>query len=336
MKVASYLCQNSQSETAKSDSRLDTHRFEGILEEIQNIEGMKMIKIRKILHPTDFSASAEQAMRIATNLARAYNAQLHLLHAVVFYNPADYFQDLDSIYNHLKNAAAKQMQSYIEAAGAADLQIEQVNVPAISAGSMITGYVNEYEIDLIVMGTHGRSGISHLLMGSIAEEVVQAALCPVLTVKASSPATSEFQRIVVPIDFSDHSTDLLLYAKELAAKYGSELHLIHVVEQPIYPTFYAFDTAPITDILGRIKASAEEKLREMSAGMEAQIHVLEGKPTRLITEFATQIGASLIVIATHGLTGLDHMLLGSVTEKVVRRANCPVLTIKSFGRSLLA
>lgn len=296
-----------------------------------------MIKIRKILHPTDFSASAEQAMRVAAALARAYDAQLHLLHAVVFYNPADYFQDIESIYNHLKDAAAKQMESYIEAAGAADLKIERVNVPAISAGSMITGYVNEYEIDLIVMGTHGRSGLGHLLMGSIAEEVVQAALCPVLTVKASSTTPERFERIVVPIDFSDHCADLLLYAKELAARYSSEVHLLHVVEQPIYPTFYAFDTTPITDILSRIKAHAEEKLKEMAEQLPgAQIHVLEGKPTRLITEFAAQIDASLIVIATHGLTGLDHMLLGSVTEKVVRRANCPVLTVKAFGRNIIS
>lgn len=302
------------------------------------LERLGMIKIKKILHPTDFSTSAQQAMHIATHLARSYDAQLHLLHAVVFYNPADYFQDMESIYNHLKDAVAKQMESYIESAGATDLQIERVNVPAISAGSMITGYVNEYEIDLIVMGTHGRSGLGHLLMGSIAEEVVQAALCPVLTVRASSTVTEDFQRIVIPIDFSDHSTDLLLYAKELAAKYGSALHLLHVVEQPIYPTFYTFDTTPITDILGKIKTTAEEKLKEMSeqAGITAQVHVLEGKPTRVITEFATEIEANLIVVATHGLTGLDHMLLGSVTEKVVRRANCPVLTIKSFGRSLVS
>ncbi|MCS6885824.1 MAG: universal stress protein [Acidobacteriota bacterium] len=289
------------------------------------------MQINKLLHPTDLSESCQVAMKLATELARRHSAELHLLHAVVFYNPADYFQDIDAIYAQLKQAAAKKMQQYVESAAAQDLKIEQVIIPAISAGTMITGYVTEYNIDLIVMSTHGRKGLEHLLLGSIAEEVVRTARCPVMTIRAAAKkVSSSFKRILAAIDFSEHSESLLQNAQQLAREYNSELHLLHVVEQPIYPAFYAFELAFPGDIISKIRSAVEEKLQNLAAtsAVPARVHVIDGSPGRAITDFADKIDADLIILATRGLAGLDHLLLGSVADKVVRRANCPVLTVK--------
>jgi nucleotide-binding universal stress UspA family protein len=301
-----------------------------------------MIGVNKILFPTDSSRCADQAFTHAVHLARKFQAEIHMLHAIVLSSPADYFRNTEEIYQQLKEIAIAQMTSLVETNKANDLKIEKVAVPAVSAGTMITGYTSEYDIDLIIMGTHGRRGLGHLLLGSITEEVVRSASCPVLTIRESKdlqPA-EKLEHILVPIDFSEHSKKSLVYAKELAASYGARLQLLHIVEEPIYPPFYLVSKiSPIghkPDIEDKSKEELERLLRE-TPGPEvaADIYVTDGRAANSIVKFAQSNSTNMIVIATHGLTGFEHMLLGSVAEKVVRFASCPVFTVKSFGKSLI-
>jgi len=145
----------------------------------------------------------------------------------------------------------------------------------------------------------------------------------------------------VPIDFSEHSKSALSYAREIAALYGSSIQLVHAIEEPVYPYFYApaggFSIAQQLEDL-RVKTDeALDKLVGESKGPEVPYEkfVLTGRPAIEITRLAEEQNSDMIVIATHGLTGLERLLVGSTAEHVVRLASCPVFTVKSFGKNLV-
>jgi len=191
------------------------------------------------------------------------------------------------------------------------------------------------------MGTHGRRGIEHLLLGSAAEEVVRLADCPVFTIRESKEIKpiKLFERILVPIDFSDHSKKALAYAKEIADSYDANLQLLHVIEDTIHPAYSLSGKSSIFDLVPGIEEDSRRKMEEMvlEAGMakeKTEQIVIGGQAANDIIEFAKDNTSDLVVIATHGLSGIEHLLLGSVTEKVVRMAPCPVFTVKSFGKDL--
>lgn len=296
------------------------------------------MQIKKILFPTDFSTCSEQAFDYALEITRRFNAELHLLHCIVVYNATDSFTSisgLEAVYEKLKDLSVENMTRMIEKNSAQDLKIEQQHIPAISAGPMIIDYAEKYDIDLIVMGTNGRQGVSHMLLGSIAEKAVQSAKCPVLTVreKLVTKADGIIAKILVPIDFSQPSLAALEYAKNIARIYQSRLQLLHVIERPKYAPIYPLDSISLankeSNLQGKLMtelATIAKNLEEPS--IECDIFVVEGQASRDITKFAKEHGSDLIVISTQGLTGVEHFLMGSVAEKVVRRASCPVWTIK--------
>ncbi|RMF68519.1 MAG: universal stress protein [Calditrichaeota bacterium] len=155
------------------------------------------------------------------------------------------------------------------------------------------------------------------------------------------PAPADaLHRILVPIDFSDHSRSAIAYASEVAKLFGAKLQFLHVVEETIHPAFYATGKVSIFELVADLKdrtQRAMQKLRDelVDPKIETEYHVTEGRAARDISKFAAEHDSDMIVISTHGLTGIEHLLLGSVAEKVVRMAPCPVLTVKSFGKSLL-
>jgi nucleotide-binding universal stress UspA family protein len=145
---------------------------------------------------------------------------------------------------------------------------------------------------------------------------------------------------LVPVDFSGPAKKALAYAKAIASRYEAELQLLHIIEEVIHPSFYArrkdsvFDNMP--DLKDRSIRELEHLLEQVGGpASPASLHVIEGRAAPETVNFATQNDTDLIVIATHGLTGFQHILLGSVTEKVVSMAPCPVFTVKTFGKSLL-
>ena len=144
-----------------------------------------------------------------------------------------------------------------------------------------------------------------------------------------------FQKILVPTDFSPASKQALPYACELAKLHSGEVMIVHVMELPHYPTLFegtAMVVPPIDDTLRRqLKLQLETLAAEQSSahGCPCRPILREGPPTQELLDCAKDQGAELIVIATHGYTGLKHMLLGSTAEQVVRHACCPVLTVRA-------
>jgi nucleotide-binding universal stress UspA family protein len=306
-----------------------------------------MIRIRKILFPTDFYPCANQALDQALFLAGKYGAELHMFHAIVLHkddphNPAHHFPDLDQVYDRLLELARTEMEAAVESHKTSGIEIKQIQTRGIAAADAVLDYAEENDVDLIVMGTHGRRGLGHLFLGSVAQEVVRFARCPVLTIReAEKPRLiQDRKRILVPIDFSEHSRTAVRYGHEIATVYGGRLQLLHVIEEAVHPLFRRTGKTSIFDLNPDIREWCETAVEEMItdvAGSEAnyETHVIPGYATRDIVKFADENETDMIVIATHGLTGLSHLVLGSVAEKVIRRASCLVLTIKSFGKSIL-
>jgi len=306
-----------------------------------------MIQIKKILFPTDFSRCAEQAFVHALHLARQYNAELHILHAVVWgyseiHHPVLYFPNTDVIEKEMVKLGISRMKDTVEAHDVEGIKINQVQQRGLSVAPVILDYANEKDIDLIVMGTHGRRGLGHMVLGSVAEEIVRLAPCPVLTIREyEDPRPVEaLNRILVPVDFSGPAKEALCHAKEIASFYDAQLQLLHVVEQPLLPAYYMTDSIymlnPDIDLKQRARQELEELIRDTGGpDIPVDIIVTEGRAAKEIVTFAETNEDGMIVISTHGLTGIKHMLIGSVSEKVVRMAPCPVFTVKAFGKSLV-
>ncbi len=304
-----------------------------------------MLAIKKILVPSDFSRCSGQALSRALALARRIDAEVHVLFVEVPYG--------ESYPESAGSPVADPVQFFLEQTGfgqgddTMDLErihIEHVVVRNVYVAPAILDYAVDHDIDLIMMGTHGRRGVGHLFLGSIAEEVVRLAPCPVLTIRASKtsrPAPTEVRSILVPVDFSTHAREALRYAKVLAEFFDARLDLLHVIEDTLHPAFYGLTVHSVYDVVPDLSEKAEERLRTFyweTEGVpvsEVRFKALAGKPARTVAKYAAQEGTDLIVIATHGLTGLEHYFMGSVAERVVRRAPCPAFTVKSFGKSLL-
>ncbi len=305
-----------------------------------------MLQFKKILYPTDFSQCANKAFTHAVYLARKFQAELHMLNAVILHDnnphdPASLFPHIEPIHNKLTERGQEKMGKIKESCDVVDIRVKKIIERGIAPAHVILEYARENDIDLIVMGTHGRRGIGHLFIGSVAEEVVRFADCSVLTIKeAKDPqAIESLNNILVPTDFSDYAQHAFTYAKEIASFYGAKLQLLHVIEQTALPSFYEYGEKSIYNISSNIRDKTKEAMERMlkeTKGPEVKIetHIIEGHAAKDIINFTTTHDIDLIVIATHGLSGIEHLLLGSITEKVVRFAPCPVFTVKTFSRSV--
>ena len=142
-----------------------------------------------------------------------------------------------------------------------------------------------------------------------------------------------YRVVLVPHDFSDDSSAALEMATSLAKKFGAVLHLVHVYHRPL-EVFSPYGVALPESVVPEIRDGADRQLGELleqvrAQGIDAEKHVCEGVPSLDIPAVAREIGADLIVMGTRGRTGLEHALLGSVTERTVRSAPCPVLSVKA-------
>ncbi|MDA8017777.1 MAG: universal stress protein [Thermoanaerobaculia bacterium] len=307
----------------------------------QATESSEIFSVRKILHPTDFSASSRSALTRAIFLANRHNAELHLLHVVELhnddpFNPEYHFPDGDEIYFELVKVAQSEMKDLLSGEQGRTLRIREHLERAVSAAPEIVRFAIEHEIDLVVMGSHGRRGVRRFFLGSVAEEVVRTASSPVLTLHADGQDPLRVPtQVVAPVDFSQESAAAVAVARVMAQTYGARLDIVHVLEHPTFAHPYqplynrALDYS-FPQAAEKIGVALRELLEEV-AGPEVEAHfeVLEGSPAPAVVDYASQADAAMIVLATHGLTGLEHFLLGSVTERVVRLARCPVLTMKA-------
>jgi nucleotide-binding universal stress UspA family protein len=289
-----------------------------------------MLHIRRVLFPTDYSEAAEQAFVHAAHLAAAHDAELHALH-VTSEEPRGGRRQVPE--HHIDAAAQLGLPTERAAGPLSPEKITQREIQADSAAEGILSYAEEHGIDLIVMGTHGRQAIERMLIGSVAERVVREAPCPVLTVRAGGDLN--VRRILVPIDFSDRSKAAIAVAEALADLYDANIELFFVIDEADLPIPGAPVLGPVhvaPDVVeARFRKLMNDLVKEYQDGRSLTGTVHVGSPASDIIDHAAE-HADLIVMSTHGRRGVQRFFLGSVAEKVIRRAPCPVFTVKSFGR----
>ncbi|PSQ98167.1 MAG: universal stress protein [Bacteroidetes bacterium SW_11_64_17] len=298
-----------------------------------------MLSIRRILWPTDFSSGAERAFPYAVALASWHEAELHVLSVQ---EPEAVDADGSQSHPLSQDALTRLLMDDGEPPQHVDLDtlsVVQEQRKGDSAPETIVSYADEYDIDLVVAGTHGRRGLRRLLIGSVAEEVLRTAPCPVLTVRDEDDSTPAWvvRNILVPIDFSDASLNALRHAKELALTHGAQITLLHAVEEVVYPSAYGIEPAnlPGPQVIDRVEENLADLARTEIGYEHVVVQANLGYAPSTILDHTQEHEVDLITIATHGRSGLERMLLGSVTERVVRRAPAPAFVVKSFGKSLL-
>lgn len=302
----------------------------------------------RILVPRDFSSTSDRAVQYAVDWARRMGATLHVMHAKVLHQNVD-----GEVLQEERKTMARLRERLNQLQGSAiangEVTLEEAVVRDVAAAPAILDYAEDHDIDLIVMGTHGRRGMRRMVLGSVSEEVVRYASCPVLTVRGGSvdlaEAPAPVRTIGVPIDFSKHARRALRHAAAVADLLNADLLVHHVLEDALHPAFYVGGVQSVHDIDPDIEDKAAKKLsRFVDETLNASEHdaltvrtrVDVGRASSLIPKVAEEEEADLIVMATHGRTGGTDFKLGSVTEKVVRHVSCPVLTVKAHGRSLVA
>jgi nucleotide-binding universal stress UspA family protein len=193
--------------------------------------------------------------------------------------------------------------------------------------------------DLVVMPTHGRTGLKHVFLGSTAERIVQHSSCPVLVTRGSALQANNGPRfriktILVPVDFSSCSREGLRYAIAFASEFGAKIILVHAT---YLGYLYSAEGNAIYDIPGLQKAArktAERKMRELIrsvnfGAVKFETVFTEASPVIDICALAKDHAVDLIITSTHGFTGFTHVLIGSIAEQVVRHAPCSVLVVPS-------
>ncbi len=290
------------------------------------------MKLNRIFVPTDFSETANLAVRQAVVLAQIYQAELIVLHARLMYD--DDSSRLPEALERLKQEETRILNKMHQSVTHADpaTPIRHEIIRGYSAPSAILGYVNQNDFDLVVIGTHGRSGIEQLLLGSVAEKIVRYAPSPVLTVHRKSPVIETYKKIIVPFDFSEHAQRALRTALRVSPD-DAEIHLVYVFEKDAYPEMYSWNLASSIDLMPQVQIKAREKMDALLNNLNIgnrQIHkiIMNGTPHKKIAEYVNSQQAELVIMATQGLVGLDRFLLGSTTERIIRSVNTQILTLK--------
>ncbi len=296
------------------------------------------MKIKQILVPTDFSENARHALDYAIELAKRSSAKLHLLHTPVIptyllmdlsYSPGP--EAVTRILNEAQDALDEQAQ-LVAAAG-----VEHFT--AIREGTVhevIRDYAREHGVDVVIVGTHGRSGMSKLMYGSVTERVIKTVHTPIIVIPPSKVALPS--TIVVAYDFSGPSKHAAQVADALHEVFGGPLHLVHC---------YLDVWGEYTD-RGAVVGDAADKRREaLHLGLEemlnddakqiftspetVQTHLVAGEPGECIPAVADDVGATLICAGTTGKSGIERLLIGSAARRLLHESKVPLLLTHEDG-----
>jgi nucleotide-binding universal stress UspA family protein len=294
-----------------------------------------MMTLNRILCPIDFSEPSRHAWQHALTLARWYGATLTALH--VFQTVAVMDQppvvmtgaDRDRLLERLREFTSRAPDGVhvdVRVQAAADVHRE------------ILHQADRIDADLIVIGSHGRSGFGRLLLGSVTEQVLAAATCTTLVVPslaqdAHPGRPPALRRILCPVDFSETSLRALTYATTLAEEADAALILLHAVESTTgvleTPDAAVFETYVVRDAARSAARARLEALvpAEVRTYCRVEIEVTEGPASSEILGAAMERGADLIVMGTQGRSPLGRLLFGSNAARVIRRARCPVMVV---------
>lgn len=299
-----------------------------------------MVQIDRILCPVDQSDLARRALDYAVVLARRYEAAVRAVEVIPIGLPTLDYPPTPAAFA----LTAEQQQAH---AAALDRFVEPARQHGVAVESVVRGgFIVEqllleaeaYGAELIVMGTHGRSGVQRLVLGSVTEKILRRAGCPVLTVPPGAlvaPVALDLPKtILCPVDFSEASLRGIEYALSLAQESDARVILMHVVDWAAETWAAGTHGAALADYTAARKAESERLLADAIPvpardWCTPEIVLAEGKPWREVLRVAKAEQADLIVMGVLGRGAVDLTLFGSTTHHVVREAPCPVLTVRA-------
>jgi nucleotide-binding universal stress UspA family protein len=280
-----------------------------------------MVPTRHILYATDFSEASLAAFQVACSLSREPGSQLLVLHVLVppatvlemeraFLAPEERFKHAMDELLRLRPAEEGTLTDYLLRQG--------------EPAEEILRAAEERDCDFIVLGTHGRSGLGRVIMGSVAEAVLRRAACPVITVR-SDASLQPLRTVLYATDLSESSDRAFPVARALARGHRTSLVVLHVYPPPISHAEEVARRPPD----GYIDAlwEALHRYEVADAGVAVTHRLAEGDAAKEIVRAAQELKCDLLVLGTQGRTGVRRVVLGSVAENVVRRAPCPVVTV---------
>lgn len=296
------------------------------------------MEVHKVLLTTDFSDLSRRAYVPAVAICEKFGAHLTLVHTVESLPPFYYMHaeglptdlPLDPYLDELRETLRSELDTH-DSLGRVETDVQLIyhGFPQ----KALARFAEEQAIDLVVMSTHGRTGLGHFLMGSFAEKLVRVCPCPVLVHRGESADT--FGKVLVPFDFSENSQAVLPVVRWLAEHYSSAFTFVHVLEPVPYTIAQMPGTGPmaaIRELAFEAPVVAEEKFNALRdaelPGVQATCTTREGPAATEVVHLAESEKFDLILLGTHGWTGVQHLLLGSVAEKVVRKAPCSVMTVR--------
>lgn len=298
---------------------------------------------KKILIPLDGSDLAERALRPAFKIARQLESEVILLRAAHAQSMFPVMNDgtigMELLWpEQVINRAQQESRDYLEALkekySSETFRLETRVIDEEPATGILNTAARE-EIDLIVMSTHGYSGLTRWMLGSVAEKVLRAACCPTIIMRSLDP----IEKILIPLDGSSYSEKALLPGLEAAGHLGAEVTLLHAVGDLSIDQASAKQLEPL--IGQNLRASYHSRSRlyleraaksHQRSDLPIYTNVADGSPAESILEFVRENAIDMVVMATYGRTGLQHWVYGSVTEKVLRSGECSMFIVPPHAR----
>jgi nucleotide-binding universal stress UspA family protein len=273
--------------------------------------------MKKILVPTDFSKEAENALKVASHIARKNNSEIYLLHLLEIpltnVDAINTTADVPEVMFFMKMAHRK-FKEILASEFLEGLTVHEVVKPDVSFSS-IAEIAKEQDIHLIVMGSHGSSGFQEVFIGSNAEKVVRSSHVPVLVIKNEHEDFS-VEDIVFASDFKKDNKETYRQATEFAMSFGAQIHLLMVNTPGNFTT------------TTKAKERIDEFIKDYSFRNYTITVYNDDSVEKGILNFAKDIDADLIGISTHGRQGIAHFFNGSISEDLVNHAKRPVMTFK--------
>jgi nucleotide-binding universal stress UspA family protein len=287
----------------------------------------------KILCPTDFSEGSRQAMRVAVHLAKETKAELVFAHAW-YVPPSMYAGEYvfpPAVLGQMADDAQRELDGVVKQAMADGAKRVSATLVTGVPWVELVELLEKQAFDLCVMATHGRTGLPRIMLGSVAEKVVRHAPCSVLAVRPDSEPRP-FTHVLVPTDFSPSAKSALELAAELVRPGGAGVTVLHVIEVPVA---YSGELR-VADFARDLDTRSSEALAKAAEHVKRRASVPVSTTSRIGYPGAETLAAldadpsiDLVIMGSHGRTGIKRALLGSVAEKVIRHARCPVLVARN-------
>lgn len=297
------------------------------------------ILLKNILCGIDFSDFSSQALAYGIDLAKEFKAKLHVCHIIDLPAATMYGEGLADPLLQERRITEYAYEYLNRLIGDAPIIWEPFVTVGHTADELVR-LAGEKKADMAIVATHGRSGLKRMILGSVTERLMHTLPCPLLAVRGAEKGTEispgeaiRLKRILVGCDFSPDSDLAFRYGLSLAQEFESELHLVHVLEPPVYENIVKSEASREEGFSEDLRLQLKDALNDMvpedaRAWCEPKTSLMAGQAHEEITKYALVNKMDLVVLGVRGQGLVEKLFIGSTTDRVIRQAHCPVLSVR--------